>query len=778
MKALYRRIDGRWARAEWNGGEGGRYRYPPSAELELFELILENSEADGLAEAEFFLCDTDEMVVVPFLPARKKFRGRKVICTSPDGSAEVIFDEASQEWLSSLANTLSVCLAIAHDGTASRLVWLDDGGKAAWIDTRQRADLVKQERLTRKAQSALQSALQGRVNSGDYFVNPYSFCPLPDRIHRSAPRDHNRLATDGVSGWFDWVLTLRTDLLLPQDQPAVSDELLAYPGASLRGALRSLHEAIAGGCMRVLDESFVPVHRDPMNAYRHGKDRLAIVHEIDPITHAVTQIELLEEVCWVEKSVMQSAGIAALGSGQVFHLDETKIRFNGDNRRDEVRTPGAAGPGTDWVMHLTESMPLRDQRHYCVAVGKQTGRAANLRQISAQQWADFVDACDGSRDMVGVTRAPDTALAAPGTRGWPGMNVRHGGKLVGRRRQVDGWLAKGDTVWLSRDGALKMAVIWRSHGEHPVSERVNPEHLPCSDPGLLCPTCAVFGAIGSARTGSNERAGYRSHVHVGWASTDAEVSSSPRALPPLRSPKPSSGGFYLEAPLAQDRRADKGEDHVIASHWRGQRNSAGEPLAIRGRKFYWHGQEPGGRQQPRAHNADQHGLAQAIPAGTVLRARVSFDNLDVEQLGWLLAAAQPRDLFEGGGMIHLGGGKPLGYGTAVPEIENIRIFDAAERYGVGSTTLTHEQALDYVKALVDDRGLGLTHRALKQLLDPETVTASRINYPTARPFGARGTAAFDKAFEWFSTHSGGREGDLVPLPDAWEIDQYLYRGKE
>ena len=38
--------------------------------------------------------------------------------------------------------------------------------------------------------------------------------------------------------------------------------VLRLPGSSVKGAVRSLHETLAGGCLRVFDEDFIPSYRD------------------------------------------------------------------------------------------------------------------------------------------------------------------------------------------------------------------------------------------------------------------------------------------------------------------------------------------------------------------------------------------------------------------------------------------------------------------------------------------------------------------------------------
>lgn len=809
--ALYARIDGVWYIAPWDDGRGGDYEPLQGEGLEWFEEALKNSwpvrDGDG-TPPEFLLGEIEggltlelrDVWIREVAVRRRRLAGGVLSLTAPTlGEATAPHlelaptDDIPIGWLNSLACDKSVRLGLAQVDKATVLVWLSPGGMEAWRADRIEADAQRRARQMRRQEMRQaqdeQAAREERaeeIRSRPEFINPYSFVPLPATVHRGAPRGHTSMGTDGFSGWFDWVLTLRTPMLLPRDQQAVHNKMFEYPGSSLRGALRSLHETLAGGCMRVLDDEYVPVHREPMNAYKSACDRLGVVRALDPVTHAVTGLEVASQVHWVLFDAFPHAWKGHLYSGRTLHVDASCAKPNKDRRRSEIVDPGAVSPGTDWVMHITDANP-RGGHPYWVAVGKLGGPHT---RVPKDTWEGFVAASEGSSDLVGEAAPPRTATTVPNGPGWPGqfvMHQRHKKKhprdpmpskvRIGHRRKSDGWLGVGDTVWLTGTGELKMAAIWRKHGEHPVRDRVAAALLPCSDPSDLCPTCSVFGSVRQDRSDDHDQAGYRTHICVGWAHTvnpeviddEQAISTTTVGLPPLRSPKPSFGGFYLEAPEARFRSSSTREDHVPRSHWGGPPDTNG-PRRIRGRKYYWHGQVANGRQQPLPV---QDAETQTVPAGTVLRARTTFDNLDVEQLGWLLAAADPGCLFDAECVIHLGGGKPLGYGATAPRIENLRISTAEDRYAGGTTKMTSEAALDHVRGLVEPRGLSQGHQALRRLLGPSTVEAEWINYPTTAPFTERGTPKFAKSFEWFASHSGARKGNLVPLPEATADSQYL-----
>lgn len=63
--------------------------------------------------------------------------------------------------------------------------------------------------------------------------------------------------------------------------PRRHDGQVFIPGSSLHGAFRSLHETIAGGCLRVVDPDFVPVHREVPTPTTTEGLQLAVVTNVD-----------------------------------------------------------------------------------------------------------------------------------------------------------------------------------------------------------------------------------------------------------------------------------------------------------------------------------------------------------------------------------------------------------------------------------------------------------------------------------------------------------------
>lgn len=817
-----------WTCAPWNGGLGGTYR--------LLSELTESQEraaevlTDGLltdpgghylcdVETDVDLCTVSVIALLSPIPVRPN---RPAAVDQLDSGAGHTIplpmtmrdqrdDAARRSWLQSLETGRGQSSWVASGQDARGDVytgWIAEGGADAWVA----------ERRAKEAARA-RARLKPIHDAGDSFINPYTFVPLPRGVDRSRPRGHATMGPDGLSGWFDWTLDFVTPLALPPDLRHTEGTALRYPGSSLRGALRNLHETLAHGCLREIDLDYTPVHREPMNVYRPADFRLGVVTKLDKAGN-VLEVELTEQPIWVLSSVVHTAIPAGqLHSGSRVTVDPAGKRTR--QGRLELVVPKAVTTGTDWVVHVTDAKPRNSHPDYYLAVGKLSGQRLRL---DPEQWKAFQAEARGSQDLIGVEGTPaKTHDSGPGQPGWPRALVQHRGTDIGYRRKVDSWLGEGDTVWLTQGtdrGRLKMAVIWRRHGEVAVTQRL-PEpapgrgtNAPCNDPNHLCPTCAIFGAVDTEQ-GRDRQSGYASHVRVGTGVSAESVTRHDVDVPPLRSPKPSSGGFYLLHARA-DRALfgpSKDDDHVVRAHWGSKLDPPKAPRPIRGRKFYWHGQTPDGqpgRHEVRAQDADQVGTKAVARPPLRLTARVYFDNLDADQLAGLLAAADPVRAFGGEAgelATHVGGGKPLGFGTAKPSLSGVVVQSAASRYaGAKAPDLDLTASTRrFVAASTDTADRKAVWDSLRRVLTVDAVPADRIWYPTtgnfhvlaaAYPFDTpsrRSTVQdFDKTFNWFKDNSGGRpprqvvrqgtreatRSELLPgalrlLPDATDLNQYL-----
>ena len=115
-----------------------------------------------------------------------------------------------------------------------------------------------------------------RERMAERFVNPYTFVPFPERIERRKPSGHHLLGAGNLSGAFTVTWTFTSPFQAPAGQSGTA--VLRLPGSSVKGAVRSLHETLAGGCLRVFHEDFVPSYRDQARA-RSADWTMAVVEQ-------------------------------------------------------------------------------------------------------------------------------------------------------------------------------------------------------------------------------------------------------------------------------------------------------------------------------------------------------------------------------------------------------------------------------------------------------------------------------------------------------------------
>jgi len=111
----------------------------------------------------------------------------------------------------------------------------------------------------------------------------YDFISLPDSVIRQKVPGHNLLKHDLYTGTLEFVLRTLTPVFVSSGQPALSESLgmnqggviqahyrigdqIAIPGSSLKGAVRSVAEAVSASCLNITRAS----HRDLPDAFNIG----------------------------------------------------------------------------------------------------------------------------------------------------------------------------------------------------------------------------------------------------------------------------------------------------------------------------------------------------------------------------------------------------------------------------------------------------------------------------------------------------------------------------
>lgn len=633
------------------------------------------------------------------------------------------------------------------------------------------------------------------------FVNPYQFVPLPSEVKRRRPPGHDGSGPGQLfSGRLELTWTLRTPMLLPRDAAVEVGGSYTIPGSSIKGVLRSVHEAMFGGCLRVADLDYIPVHREPAQA-RWGDWRLGRVL-ISTANGRPLRIQLCKEVAWVDAASLMAAyprarlpatgDIAAISGltvndgyrpvmqsvGNVTGLRRPEVASGSGDHQDKRVVTGGLDQSGNRVILVTDTAARESRNPVYWASGILTRHHLAVADDVVEE-LQFLAAGTEDRRTLSPGGAWESASQKAPVH-WP-ADQRNPANEIGERNLSTGLLFPGDVVWVRVEDDkivdISLSYIWRYAGQGAVEKRIPRSLRACDDPESLCLSCEVFGSAeerlaggGDDGDGTEEAIGaeqlsYAGHVRFGGAHSVSIASVELVDLAPLGQPRLSAGGFYLQSrSLVNARRRND-----MPAHWGSSPDQQDGLRQMRGRKFYWHADPR--RQRTERHlsmeryrrrpdQQQQDGERVLLPAGTQFRGVVIVDGISRPGLQSLLAVLHPeRVLGPGCWCHHLGGGKPFGLGTAEVTVSG-NVVATAERYlgkrhepgSIGTTALDPMVDTNHLDSLVDAGARPALRRLLAQggLGDLET----SVSYPTTSPWSSFGTRPFDESFNFFSEYSG------------------------
>lgn len=702
------------------------------------------------------------------------------------------------------------------------------------------------------------------------FVNPYTFAPLPSRVVRQPPLGHTPSEPDKrYSGTITVQYTLASPLLLPAEAgPAGwvdADDRVRIPGSSVKGSVRSLHETLFNGCMRIVNGDFVPGYRDSavsdeLRQEQTGGGDWVLGLVVESTNGKPKSVRPTGPVAWIDSGELAAAypkpgrlptsgdildveaTIAtpdSLGRRLVERLGRVSVvhRWAPDRSEDEHRASlvtlkGAIFLATSVGARKSEVQPQGKRgapppgNGKCLwAFADLTDRVAKVSEAAQHEFNAAVDGADDRRSLLSNPKYKETPWRDQAVHEpvwWP---VNRSKGPVARRALHTGFLWPGDVVWVRTDPhdptvvtGLRLANLWRHGAVTPVKKRMPADLLPCphgegKDRERLCLTCSIFGSADEdSGQGAGHQGSYGAHVRFGSAVSDSAVRRDRVAtLTPMGAPKPGAGVFYL-APGPEPRRDRSSGD--IASHWDSEADVDAGRRNIAGRKFYWHS-EPNrqrdfwrqhtGRPVPARYEAStrqasrEGGMkprkAELVPAGTTFTATVAFDGLDALSLRTLVAAIDPSALLSlvtkdhGQFAVHLGGGKPLGLGSAVPRITAMDASTVRSRYSTSAQRVPDDEfrpwQIAWVHSTKDRVGNFASNLPpLARILDLAGLGSNDVlvTYPPGSPWAAVDSNNFRESFTWFKHNSGrqlahGKTKSWNPLPRPTEPDQTLPIGE-
>lgn len=582
--------------------------------------------------------------------------------------------------------------------------------------------------------------------------------------------------------------------MVPSRPEGAGGRELIVAGSSVHGAIRSLHEALTNSCLRVFDGDLVPQYRQQADPSRIGQLRLAVVEMVG------TMVDGRQSAPRVRLCEPGDPVAHRLGQPMLERLHRVSGLRSGDRLAitcDDADRPVTAEPDPDgdWVLFLSDAGARRDKFPYRAHVRRLTERTVAVEEAA---WQDYLDLVEGADDLrpARLRKVPESQRFVPVIHRYAPVGERARNVVVGERHLVRRTVIAGQPLWvrLAPDGSsadvIQPALIWREFGAGSAGERIPPGFEPCADPDALCPSCRVFGSAdpgGEPAVGGARQRSYRGHVRFGDA-----VAVSPQllevTLPPLGAPRPGAGQHYLETT------GWAGDGSVPPlREWGSIADPPGQPRRLRGRKFYWHTTVANGllprRGQARTGHGDDNEMvsrAQVFKIGTEFVCTITFTDLDDAALGALIATLQPHRLLGKNAVVHIGGGKPIGYGSCRIELDHEHSWyvSARDRYtGVAPAPLDSERADAFVDGFATDETTAHTREQVWPLLS-KAVTMNHVPAGTVwYPPGATEVkdSDFDRGFPywkqtsgWESDRKGARQGyPLQPLPDIDAASQQI-----
>ena len=612
----------------------------------------------------------------------------------------------------------------------------------------------------------------------DGFVNPYNFVPLGEKAPtREKPESHEYFI--GKSGQITCKLSLKTPFFTPHPErqwqvpkdsnlssaPSWIDESVQalignaeehdvlgllrdyngnpfIPGASLKGAFRSVAEALSNSCLSIIDfqwelrEKSNDVEVKVSRAENYYSSRqvqsppfVGIVTKLaSPTESGAIEVSSETDILRKGKKVGQRSEQGKIFFRKPAHMP-AKVKIFGD----ELSKYKDGDRVIAMCKTFTQTIEVKGRRIYIPILTVQNLRTDKGEELQSDEKRGIIRIADvtdekKSHRFIFWPEEPDEPREAYFS--WRAQleynrtlkdsikedqdlkkeqfdlkieieeNKQKKTKAIGTRFQRHE-LAEKDIVYFNaskenqvRDmGPVELYRVLYKHSLDAVLLRKHQDFLTCDKPDNLCPCCRIFGWVpptGEEETSTASRKGF---VHFSTAILNQEleeITTQWVTLKPLGKPHPSCWQFYLNA---EDSGTNAGYNDDNAT--------------ILGRKFYWHQPDvkinsknptdnivadrrkdkDGNPQSPDNQNKTVELLLPKTKQGgeVSFKFTVNFENLSDAELGLLLLTLQPNLLDKGNIPSeqlyhHIGMGKPLGLGSVEVEITEIDLINRAKRY--------------------------------------------------------------------------------------------------
>lgn len=707
----------------------------------------------------------------------------------------------------------------------------------------QRRESERQSGATRTRQGSSdkprpqRSQPRERRASGYRFLNPYNFVRSLEPAHptaesllgRASPPPHDRYV--GFSGRITCALTATTPLFISDSEGVEMEQLdqgkehlhyrffrdpegrIAIPGTSLRGAIRSVFEAVTNSC-------FAHFGADKRLSYHLPPgDALQLVPARVRNQNNSWSVELLPGATPVtpgqRPSGPQYAAWCMLYRPLLRSRTKAQAPKSAYSQRQTLPSNSLTHGAYLWALIERVQHPLRRFEFWNVLALAETKTdlpkpAAGQKQVEGYLCINNQN-IENKHDERFFFRDPNnSSLSAPlpleeevrkryeeliadyqerhddavkkrKKRGKPadqpdGREPAFSRFILERTRKGDAKLQDGDLVYamLEQNGRnvevrfLVPVSVPRVGYERTIGQLLDPNDLTfCWDAEHLCPACRTFGWVHpqAEELDKHKQAAYAGRVRFSHAyrSQRGEGEELDATLSILSTPKPTTTRFYLHP--NQGKPKDGLSDEKVGY------DSAGQVL--RGRKFYRHHGEKLNPQEYTSvggQKSDQNRTVHDIqPAGTTFQFSVDFENLAPVELGALLWSLEME-----GWHHRLGYAKPLGFGSAQITVTELAIIQPKARYqtlqGEAGRAKALERKEEWIQAFKDamQTHFGASFEHLPNVQDLRALLAETPPLPVHYPRPTRQPHPEGRNYEWFvgNKRSGRYAGPRLTLPLA------------
>ncbi len=592
------------------------------------------------------------------------------------------------------------------------------------------------------------------------FLNPYNFVrwlepPTPQTpeqhlLWRCPPPPHDRYI--GLSGRIRCTLTTKTPLFVSEGQPVEHDKEKDHstyaflevdgqpviPGTGLRGAIRSVFEAVTNSRLGVFDgETPLTYRMSPGSALGLVPGR------VEKDSQGNWTLRLLTGHKKIRDRETYAAWIPRYPNGNILKKSDTRKHRHYVSKNTRTAIPKDCGKDGEPCFAAVSQVRNRGFPHYeahfihsnraeVEKVANQydaevlegyvyrTGLNADVKQYERffyvkgkPQFAAFERHQDGS--YLAFT-AYNQLLADYHKRQEEIKNsLTSQSKDSGRKLEPSHFI-KSKQPWSIDVGSLVYAKL-KQRGKHHVVEALYPVNISRATydtpPGVLLPEAfhppkrmdtlgmasRVFGWVSQdADERREERVAYKGRVSFSHATFVDGERLPDMTLSILGTPHPTAVAFYLENSLSKQVAEAKRQDkHGY--------DTPDENLRLRGRKFYRHHPVWTKQEATTTDKSNQNRTIRgAFDANSKFTFTVDFENFHPLELGALLWTLR---LQEGDwrGYHRVGYGKPLGLGSVQITVDDLQLFDVDHRY-LNADFITqddtaplsaHEQADRYIE---------------------------------------------------------------------------------